>query len=114
MATCPGAPRPNGTTTSSSCSARFRRTTRTSTRSVRAAFDYACDHHAGQLRKSGEPFIHHPAAVAAICAELKLDSATITAALLHDTVEDTEASIEEVRERFGERCRRSWSTASPS
>ena len=69
---------------------------------IRAAFDYACDHHEGQLRKSGEPFIHHPAAVAEICAELKLDSATITAALLHDTVEDTEAELDDVRTRFGE------------
>ena len=69
---------------------------------IRAAFDYACDHHAGQLRKSGEPFIHHPCAVAEICAELKLDSATITAALLHDTVEDTEAELEDVRTRFGD------------
>ena len=69
---------------------------------IRAAFDYACDHHAGQVRKSGEAFIHHPCAVAEICAELKLDSATITAALLHDTVEDTEAEIEDVRARFGD------------
>jgi len=69
---------------------------------IRAAFDYACDHHAGQARKSGEAFIVHPAAVAEICAELKLDSATITAALLHDTVEDTEAELDDVRTRFGE------------
>ena len=69
---------------------------------IKAAFDYACDHHAGQARKSGESFIHHPWAVAQICAELKLDSATITAALLHDTVEDTEAELEDVRTRFGE------------
>ncbi len=69
---------------------------------IRAAFDYACDHHAGQVRKSGEPFIVHPCAVAEICAELKLDSATITAALLHDTVEDTEAELDDVRTRFGE------------
>src|SRR6185312_15737741 len=69
---------------------------------IRAAFDYACDHHAGQARKSGEAFIVHPAAVAEICAELKLDSATITAALLHDTVEDTEAELDDIRTRFGE------------
>ena len=54
------------------------------------------------MRKSGEPFIDHPCAVAEICAELKLDSATITAALLHDTVEDTEAELDDVRTRFGE------------
>src|SRR5690349_1097318 len=69
---------------------------------IRAAFDYACDHHSGQRRKSGEEFIHHPVAVATICAELKLDSATIAAALLHDVVEDTPAELDEVRERFGE------------
>src|SRR3954470_13604338 len=69
---------------------------------IRAAFDYACLHHRGQRRKSGEEFIHHPVAVATICAELKLDSATIAAALLHDVVEDTQAELAEVRERFGE------------
>jgi GTP diphosphokinase / guanosine-3',5'-bis(diphosphate) 3'-diphosphatase len=69
---------------------------------ITAAFDYACEHHRGQRRKSGEEFIHHPVSVASICAELKLDSATIAAALLHDVVEDTSAEIEDVRERFGE------------
>ena len=69
---------------------------------ISRAFDYACDHHAGQMRKSGETFIHHPWAVAVISAELKLDTATIAAALLHDTVEDTEAELEDVRERFGD------------
>ena len=69
---------------------------------IRAAFGYACLHHKGQRRKSGEEFIHHPVAVATICAELKLDTATIAAALLHDVVEDTEAELDEVRERFGE------------
>ena len=69
---------------------------------IRAAFDYSCLHHKGQRRKSGEEFIHHPVAVATICAELKLDTATIAAALLHDVVEDTPAELDEVRERFGE------------
>jgi len=69
---------------------------------IRTAFDYACDPHVGQVRKSGEPCVVHPCAVAEICAELKLDSATITAALLHDTVEDTEAELDDVRTRFGE------------
>ena len=68
---------------------------------IRRAFDYACDHHNGQLRKSGEDFINHPAAVAVICAELKLDTATISAALLHDVVEDTLAELDHVRELFG-------------
>src|SRR5919206_60066 len=67
---------------------------------IRAAFDYSCVHHQGQRRKSGEEFIHHPVAVATICAELKLDTATIAAALLHDVVEDTPAELEGERDRF--------------
>src|SRR6478609_4819337 len=67
---------------------------------IRAAFDYACVHHKGQRRKSGEEFIHHPVAVSTICAELTLDTATIAAALPHDVAEDTEADLDEVRERF--------------
>ena len=55
-----------------------------------------------QRRKSGEDFIVHPVGVARICASMRLDTETLCAALLHDTVEDTSASIEEVRERFGE------------
>ena len=68
---------------------------------IRRAFDYACDHHSGQLRKSGEDFINHPWSVAVICSELKLDTATISAALLHDVVEDTQAELDHVRELFG-------------
>ncbi|MGZ5348070.1 MAG: RelA/SpoT family protein [Solirubrobacterales bacterium] len=66
------------------------------------AFAFACESHAGQERKSGEDFITHPLGVARICAGLRLDTATLCAALLHDTVEDTSASLDEVRERFGE------------
>jgi GTP pyrophosphokinase len=69
---------------------------------VRDAFVFACEHHAAQRRKSGEDFIVHPVGVAHICAGMRLDTETLCAALLHDTVEDTSASIEEVRERFGE------------
>ena len=69
---------------------------------VQDAFVFACEHHAAQLRKSGEDFIVHPVGVARICASMRLDTETLCAALLHDTVEDTSASIEEVRERFGE------------
>src|ERR1700728_271329 len=58
--------------------------------------------HAAQRRRSGEDFIVHPVGVARICASLRLDTETLCAALLHDTVEDTTASLEEVRERFGE------------
>jgi GTP diphosphokinase / guanosine-3',5'-bis(diphosphate) 3'-diphosphatase len=63
---------------------------------------YACVHHADQRRKTGEDFIIHPVGVAKICAGMRLDTETLCAALLHDTVEDTSASIEEVREAFGE------------
>src|SRR3954454_6243174 len=69
---------------------------------VQDAFVFACQHHAAQRRKSGEDFIVHPVGVARICASMRLDTETLCAALLHDTVEDTSASIEEVRERFGE------------
>ena len=69
---------------------------------VQEAFVFACEHHAAQRRKSGEDFIVHPVGVARICASMRLDTEALCAALLHDTVEDTSASIEEVRERFGE------------
>jgi GTP pyrophosphokinase len=69
---------------------------------VEAAFVFACEHHADQRRKSGEDFITHPVGVARICAGMRLDTETLCAALLHDTVEDTSASLDEVRERFGE------------
>ena len=66
------------------------------------AFDFACDRHADQLRHSGDEFITHPVGVAQICAGMRLDTETLCAALLHDTVEDTSASLEEIREEFGE------------
>jgi GTP pyrophosphokinase len=69
---------------------------------VEEAFVFACEHHADQRRLSGEAFIVHPVGVARICAGMLLDTETLCAALLHDTVEDTSASLEEVEERFGE------------
>jgi GTP diphosphokinase / guanosine-3',5'-bis(diphosphate) 3'-diphosphatase len=66
------------------------------------AFVFACEHHADQRRKSGEDFITHPVGVAKICAGMRLDTETLCAALLHDTVEDTSASLSEVRETFGD------------
>jgi guanosine-3',5'-bis(diphosphate) 3'-pyrophosphohydrolase len=69
---------------------------------VEDAFVFACEHHADQRRRSGEDFIVHPVGVARICAGMRLDTDTLCAALLHDTVEDTSASIAEVSERFGE------------
>jgi len=73
---------------------------------VRAALDFAFAAHQGQLRKSGEPYITHPVAVAEILAELGLDAETLMAGLLHDTVEDTEARPEDLEERFGGTVRR--------
>jgi GTP diphosphokinase / guanosine-3',5'-bis(diphosphate) 3'-diphosphatase len=69
---------------------------------VEAAFRYACEHHADQRRRSGEDFIVHPVSVAKICAGMRLDTETLCAALLHDTVEDTSASLADVEEKFGE------------
>src|SRR6187401_2367783 len=68
---------------------------------LRRSFEYAERAHAGQTRRSGEEFIHHPLGVARICAELHLDGQTIAAALLHDVIEDTEADVEELRAEFG-------------
>jgi GTP pyrophosphokinase len=69
---------------------------------VERAFDAAEKAHRGQLRKSGDPYITHPVAVAEILVEFGLDPATIAAALLHDTVEDTNYSPEKLREDFGD------------
>jgi len=66
------------------------------------AFTFSCEHHADQRRRSGEEFIVHPVGVAKICAGMRLDTETLCAALLHDTVEDTSASLDEVREAFGD------------
>ena len=66
------------------------------------AFETANRAHAGQFRKSGEPYITHPIAVAEILAELGMDQPTIAAALLHDTVEDTPYSLEALRKDFGD------------
>src|SRR5918992_1171632 len=66
------------------------------------AFRFAAKAHEGQQRRSGEEFLHHPYAVARICAELRQPDETIAAALLHDVVEDTEVSLEDVAAEFGE------------
>src|ERR671931_318372 len=71
-------------------------------RAVQKAFVFACERHAEQQRASGEDFIVHPVGVAKICAGMRLDTATLCASLLHDTVEDTSASLEEVEEAFDE------------
>jgi GTP diphosphokinase / guanosine-3',5'-bis(diphosphate) 3'-diphosphatase len=66
------------------------------------AYAFATQAHEGQMRKSGEPFVHHPIEVALILAELHMDTATLKAALLHDTVEDSEVTLAEVRTLFGD------------
>ncbi len=68
---------------------------------LQRAFDVADDKHSHQFRKSGDPYITHPLAVANILAELGMDTTTLVAALLHDTVEDTGYSLEELTRDFG-------------
>jgi GTP pyrophosphokinase len=69
---------------------------------IRDAYEFAEEAHRGQLRKSGEPYIQHPVAVAEILAGMQMDVATIEAALLHDVVEDTNVSLEDLQARFGD------------
>lgn len=66
-----------------------------------SAIDFATEKHAGQKRKSGDPYIKHPLSVAAILMEWGLDIDTIIAGVLHDTVEDTETTLEELENNFG-------------
>ena len=67
---------------------------------LRRGYTIAENMHRGQMRKSGEPYITHPLAVAQICAELGMDTTTLVAALLHDTVEDTRYTLEALHERL--------------
>lgn len=69
---------------------------------IHSVYLFSKNAHEGQMRKSGDPYIIHPVAVAAILAERKLDSCVIAAALLHDVVEDTEYTTEDITELFGE------------
>ena len=66
------------------------------------AYDFAVKAHKDQKRDSGDPYSNHPIAVASILTDLKLDSATITTGLLHDTIEDTHATYETIKDEFGE------------
>ena len=65
------------------------------------AYRFASAAHEGQKRKSGEPFIVHPIEVGVILADLRMDAETVCAALLHDTVEDTDITADVVEEEFG-------------
>ena len=68
---------------------------------IRKVYNYAKAHHEGQLRKSGEPYIIHPVQVAYILSTLGLDDSTICAALLHDVVEDTDITKQDLENEFG-------------
>lgn len=72
---------------------------------LRRAYVLAESSHRGQMRKSGEPYITHPLAVTLILAELGAETTTLTASLLHDTVEDTEVTLDQVGEQFGAEVR---------
>src|SRR5438105_14929866 len=68
---------------------------------VKKAYVYSAKVHQGQIRKSGEPYLVHPLEVAGLLADLTLDEERIVAGLLHDTIEDTLAKPEEIKELFG-------------
>lgn len=69
---------------------------------IQKAYDFSEKAHEGQIRRSGEPYISHPLSVAGILADLRLDLDTIITGLLHDTVEDTSVTLEDIRREFGE------------
>jgi GTP pyrophosphokinase len=69
---------------------------------IRKAWEFCVQHHAGQMRASGEPYIIHPLEVAEVLAEMKMDATAIAAGLLHDSVEDTPATNEEIAAGFGD------------
>ena len=69
---------------------------------IRKAWEFCVSHHKGQTRASGEPYIVHPLEVAEVLVEMKLDATAVAAALLHDAVEDTPATSEEIGDKFGD------------
>jgi len=80
---------------------------------VRRAFEFASEAHGEQQRVSGDPYVTHPVAVAQVLADLRLDAASLSAALLHDVVEDTAIGLDEVEPVLAGRSPALW-TASPS
>ena len=68
---------------------------------IRSAYEYAREHHGEQMRRDGSPYITHPIQVAQIVAEMRLDSESIIAALLHDCIEDTDCTYEDIARQFG-------------
>src|SRR4051812_20364569 len=69
---------------------------------IEKAYHFSERAHEGQIRRSGEAYISHPLSVAGILADLKLDLDSIATGLLHDTVEDTHATVDEIKKEFGE------------
>jgi guanosine-3',5'-bis(diphosphate) 3'-pyrophosphohydrolase len=69
---------------------------------VKKAYDYSLKHHEGQSRASGEPYLVHPLEVAIVLADMKMDPVAVAAGLLHDSVEDTSVTIDDIRQEFGE------------
>src|SRR5436305_7299313 len=68
---------------------------------IRKAYEYSLRNHAGQTRASGEPYLVHPLEVAMLLADMKLDQVAIAAGLLHDSVEDTLVTIQDIEREFG-------------
>jgi len=75
---------------------------------IEKAYIFSASVHQGQLRLSGEPYLNHPLEVTGMLVEMRLDTATLITGLLHDTVEDTLAELEQVEEAFGKKLRFSW------
>jgi GTP pyrophosphokinase len=69
---------------------------------VKKAYDFSLKHHQGQSRASGEPYLVHPLEVATVLAEMRLDTTAIAAGLLHDAIEDTSLTVDDIRGEFGE------------
>ncbi len=69
---------------------------------IKKAYDYSLKHHDGQTRASGEPYLVHPLEVALVLAEMKMDPVAVAAGLLHDSVEDTSVTIQDISKEFGE------------
>ena len=69
---------------------------------IMRAIEFSSKAHDNQIRKSGEPYVNHPIEVSKILASIKLDTASIVSGLLHDTIEDTSISLEEIKNLFGE------------
>src|SRR3954453_1178589 len=69
---------------------------------IRKAYDFSLKHHQGQTRASGEPYLIHPLEVSLVLADMKLDSTAIAAGLLHDAIEDTPVTHEDIRREFGD------------